>query len=185
MLFRSALKAVRKYDTVRFFLLTPGPYGKPLNYDGFKGYSIKDDRLIYGAHMYLPMQYTHQGIKGRARGMNYPGTVAGKYWDQKALLNCFNSLKSFENKTGYPIYIGEFQSVRWAPNCNQWVKDILDILNQNKWGWSYFAYQPDFDFWNPYMEVKNPNDDIGQWELEDKGRESAIWKYLTNSLQKK
>lgn len=179
--FKNTLKIIRRYDTVRYFLLTPGPYGKPLNYVGFKGYNITDDKLIYGAHQYLPQQYTHQGIKNRPRGVNYPGQAGGKYWDKNALIKSFNSLKAFETKTGYPIFIGEFQSVRWAPNGNQWVKDIIDIMNQNKWGWSYFSYQPDNDFWNPFMEVKNPKDDMQDWVLENKGNESDIWKFLINT----
>jgi len=183
--FKNTLKIIRKYDNVRYFLLTPGPYGKPLNYIGFKGFNIKDDKLIYGAHQYLPQQYTHQGIKKRPRGINYPGVIAGKNWDKNALIKSFNALKTFETKTGYPIFIGEFQSVRWAPNCNQWVKDVIEIMNNNKWGWAYFAYQPDYDFWNPYMEVKNPNDNYKDWTLENKGRESEIWKYLTSTGFKK
>ena len=183
--FSKTLKIIRKYDTVRFMLLTPGPFGKPVNYAGFKGFNIADDRLIYGAHMYLPMPFTHQGIKNRPKGINYPGTIAGKYWDKNALIKSFNALKSFESKTGYPIYIGEFQSVRWAPNCNQWVQDIADIICKYNWGWSYFAYQPDFDFWNPFMEVKNPKDNNKEWKLENKGKESAIWKYFTTTLYKK
>jgi hypothetical protein len=183
--FKNALKTLRKYDNVRFFLLTPGPFGKPLNYVGFKGFNITDNRLIYGAHQYLPQQYTHQGIKNRPRGINYPGTVAGKKWDKTALIKSFNALRAFETKTGYPIFIGEFQSVRWAPNCNQWVKDVIEIMNQSKWGWAYFAYKPDNNFWNPYMEVKNPTDDPKDWKLEDKGSEAAIWKYLTTTALKK
>lgn len=183
--FVKALKTLRKYDAVRYFLLSPGPFGKPLNYVGFKGFNIRDEKLIYGAHQYLPQQYTHQGIKNRPRGIDYPGIVAGKKWDKNALIKSFNALKSFEAKTGYPIFIGEFQSVRWAPNCNQWVKDVIEIMNQNKWGWSYFAYKPDNDFWNPFMEVKNPNADSKEWKLEDKGSEAAIWKYLTTVAVKK
>jgi len=149
--FNNTLKIIRKYDKNRFLLLTPGPFGKPLNYVGFKGFNIKDDKLIYGAHMYLPMPFTHQGIKNRPRGVEYPGTIAG----------------------------------RWAPNCNQWVKDVADIISQYNWGWSYFAYQPDYDFWNPFMEVKNPNDNMKEWKLENKGKETAIWKYFITTLYKK
>lgn len=183
--FNNALKTIRKYDSVRYFLLTPGPFGTPMNYVGFKGFNIKDDKLIYGAHQYLPQQYTHQGIKNRPRGINYPGVVAGKNWDKNALDKSFNSLKLFESKTGYPVFIGEFQSVRWAPNCNQWVKDVIDIMDQNKWGWAYFAYQPDNDFWNPFMEVKNPNDENKDWILNNKGSEAAMWKYLITTEFKK
>lgn len=183
--FINVLKKIRKYDSSRYLLVTPGPFGRPLNYVGFKGYNLNDDKIIYGAHMYLPMPFTHQGIKNRPLGVDYPGTIAGKYWDKSALIKSFKSLKTFESKTGYPIYIGEFQSVRWAKNGNQWVKDIVDILDQNKWSWTYFAYQSDYEFWDPFMEPKNPsNDDMSSKELVNKGKESAIWKYFTTSVYK-
>lgn len=183
--FINALATLRKVDSKRYFLLTPGPYGTPMNYVNFNGFNIKDDKLIYGAHQYLPQQYTHQGIKNRARGIDYPGKIGGKIWDKNVLDKSFNSLRLFESKTGYPIFIGEFQSVRWAPNCNQWVKDVINIMNQNKWGWAYFAYQPDNDFWNPFMEVKNPSDDKKDWMLYNKGSEASIWKYLITTEFKK
>jgi len=35
------------------------------------------------------------------------------------------------------------------------------------------------------MEVKNPNDNYKEWILENKGRESQIWKYLSSTGFKK
>ena len=61
--YKRILTTIRKYDTQRYFLLTPGPWGKPNNYNKFNGYDIKDKKLIYGVHMYLPDPFTHQGVK--------------------------------------------------------------------------------------------------------------------------
>lgn len=176
--FKSTLAVIRKYDQQRYFLVTPGPWGRPTNYAKFTGFNINDSKIIYGAHMYLPNQFTHQGIKKRPRPVAYPGIIAGKNWDKDALEKSMSYLKNFENKTGALVYIGEFQSVRWAPNGNQWVKDCADIMSKNGWSWTYFAYQPDYDFWNPFMEVKNPNDSPANWNLKNSGHDADIWQYM-------
>jgi len=128
--------------------------------------------------MYLPNQYTHQGIKKRPRPVEYPGIIGGKKWDKDALEKSMTYLKSFEKKTGALVYIGEFQSVRWAPNGNQWVKDVAEIITRNGWSWTYFAYKPDYNFWNPMMEVKNPKEPKEKWELKDSGKDAEIWQYM-------
>jgi methylase of polypeptide subunit release factors len=95
-----------------------------------------------------------------------------------ALEKSMTYLKSFEKKTGALVYIGEFQSVRWAPNGNQWVKDVAEIITRNGWSWTYFAYKPDYNFWNPMMEVKNPKEPKEKWELKDSGKDAEIWQYM-------
>lgn len=178
LFFKKTLEVIRKYDQQRFFLVTPGPWGRPTNYAKFTPFKLNDPKIIYGAHMYLPNQFTHQGIKKRPRPVAYPGIIAGENWDKEAIEKSFSYLKNFENKTGALVYIGEFQAVRWAPNGNQWVKDCADIMSKNGWSWTYFAYQPDFDFWNPFMEVKNPSESPANWELKNSGRDAEIWQYM-------
>jgi hypothetical protein len=176
--YKSTLAIIRKYDQKRYFLLTPGPWGQFTNYYKFNGYNIQDPKLIYGAHYYLPHKYTHQGLKGLKRPVNYPGIVDGKSWDKAAIDKSMRYLKDFEAKTGNLIYIGEFQSVRWAPNTNQWVKDVVSGIESNGWSWTYFAYNPDFEFWNPFMEVSNPKDDQDKWKLKNAGRDAEIWQFM-------
>lgn len=182
--FKNVLQTIRKYDQKRFFLLTPGPWGKPVNYRNFEGYAIKDKRLIYGAHMYLPDEYTHQGVKKRPRGFEYPGMVDMVYWDKAILRKKFEALAAFERRTGNLIFIGEFQSVRWAKGANIWLKDVLDILEENKWAWAMYGFQCDTDFWDPYYEVVDRKAAYENWKIEYSGKETEGWKIMKDYFRK-
>jgi hypothetical protein len=182
--FKNVLQTIRKYDQKRFFLLTPGPWGKPVNYRNFEGYQIKDKRLIYGAHMYLPDEYTHQGVKKRPRGFEYPGMVDMVYWDKAIIRKKFEALAAFERRTGNLIFIGEFQSVRWAKGANIWLKDVLDILEENKWSWAMYGFQCDTDFWDPYYDVVDRKEEYERWKIEFAGKETEGWKLMKEYFSK-
>jgi len=179
--FKRALSTIRKYDQKRYFLLTPGPWGRPTNYTNFGGYNINDNKIIYGAHMYLPQPFTHQGVKKNPReGGKYPGKINDAYWDKSLIKNSFKALKDFQNKTNALIYIGEFQSVRWSEGGDLWVKDVVDVLEENGWSWTQYGYQSDTDFWDPYFDVKNPTDPPETWKIAYKGLDTQQWKLMLN-----
>ncbi len=182
--YQKALTAFRKYDTKRYFYLSPGPWGKPTNYDNFKGYNIKDDKLIYGAHMYLPDEYTHQGVKKREAGFTYPGKIKNIDWDKEKIKKCFVSLKAFEKKTNALIYIGEFQAIRYAPGADVWVKDVIDAIEENGFSWTMYAFQCDQPMWDPYYICKNPNADPEKWEFEYQGKNTENWKIFIDAFAK-
>ena len=178
--YKRILTTIRKYDTQRYFLLTPGPWGKPNNYNKFNGYDIKDKKLIYGVHMYLPDPFTHQGVKKRPRGLKYPGFIDQVYWDKKVLREKFAKLKAFEAKTGNLIFVGEFQSIKWSDGGNIWLKDVVDIIDENKWAWAMYGFQCDTDFWDPYYDVVNKKGDSKEWKIEYVGKETEGWKMMVD-----
>ncbi len=176
--FRRTLQTIRKYDRERWFLLTPGPWGRPTNYAGFTPFAIEDARLIYGAHMYLPDPFTHQGIKKRERGYTYPGTIKGENWNRSTIENRFDALKKFEKTYGYPVYVGEFQATRWSPGAELWVKDVLEICDQYTWSWSMFAFEAGTEAWDPYFDVANKTSPSEEWTIQYVGAETPLWKYM-------
>lgn len=182
--FSTVLKTIRRYDQKRFFLLTPGPWGKPVNYRNFEGYEINDKRIIYGAHMYLPDEFTHQGVKKRPRGFEYPGMVDLIYWDKAMIRKKFEALQAFERRTGHLIFIGEFQSVRWAKGANEWLRDVLDILEESKWAWAMYGYQCDTDFWDPYYDVTDRSAPVDAWKISYAGKETEGWKIMKDFFRK-
>jgi hypothetical protein len=175
------LHNLRSCDKTRWLLLSTGPWGKPTNYEGFKPYAFEDQRLIYGAHMYLPDAYTHQGIKDRPLGVTYPGTIDGEAWDIKRLTLNLRDLRNFADKTGYPVFIGEFQSVRWAPNADVWVKDVTSLFEQYGWSWAYFAFGAGQHFWDPFYS-HNPAGK--EKNLTYTGPETPVWKYMRTLFSK-
>ncbi len=182
--YSKVLTHIRKYDQQRWFLLSPGPWGKPTNYKGFNGFKIYDNKLIYGAHMYLPNPYALQGIRERDKGLKYPGMFNNRFWDKSVIHQSFKAIKDFGDEHNALIYIGEFQAVRWAPGALQWVKDVADEVDADNFGWSYFAYKPDMDFWDPFYEVANPNDPPTKWTLKNTGPTTDVWKEMMRRFAK-
>ena len=140
------ITAIRHYDKNRYIVVTPAPGGLPQNYRNFK--PINDLAIIYGAHMYAPHSYTHQGISGRAKDVDYPGHVNFQFWNKEKLNNQLKGLTSFQNKHNALIWIGEFGVVRYAPGADQYLLDLIDIFDSHKLAWTYFSYKanPLWDF---------------------------------------
>lgn len=180
LFYQSVLNRIRQHDKLRWFLLTPGPRGRPNNFDGFTAFDIRDDKLIYGAHMYMPDVFTHQGIKDRPKGITYPGTIKGQRWNRDAIAKAFSSLRAFESQTGYPVFIGEFQAARWGDGADLWVKDVVETMDAYGWSWAYFAYEAGQNFWDPFYEVENRKSSAEEWSLKKTGPETDIWKYMRN-----
>ncbi len=182
--YKKVLQIIRKYDQQRWFLLTPGPWGEPTNYKDFKPFNIKDPKLIYGAHMYLPNLYTHQGLKGRDKGLKYPGIVKAENWNKDLVEKKIANLKKFQDAYGYPVYVGEFQTVRWAQGADQWAKDVLQSLDKFKFSWSMFAYEAGTEAWDPFYDVVDRSKPSTQWEIKFVGKETPLWKYMISEYQK-
>ena len=184
LFFKTVLQTIRKVDQKRWFLVTPGPWGKPSNYAGFDGYNIQDDRLIYGAHMYLPDLFTHQGIKNKDKGLAYPGKINKEYWDRKMVEEKFSHLKKFEKKHNCLVFIGEFQATRWSKGADEWVKDVLQTIDGNHWSWSLFAFEAGTELWDPYYDVVNKSLPSKDWEIEKVGPTTPLWKYMITEFAK-
>jgi len=39
------------------------------------------------------------------------------------------------------ICIGEFSAVRWAKGADQYLSDLIDVMEENHWDWSYHAFR--------------------------------------------
>lgn len=182
--YKQVLKQIRRHDSRRWLLLTPGPWGKPTNYRNFVPFNIQDPHLIYGAHMYLPDAFTHQGVKEREKGISYPGIIKGEYFDRSVIVKKFNALIAFEKKFNYPVYIGEFQAARWSDGAEIWVKDVISVMDSLGWSWSYFAFKAGQKFWDPYYEVNDKNIPKEKWTLRYRGPETEQWNNMIREFNK-
>lgn len=141
------IKEIRKYDSDRFIILSSGFGGETSSYNGFKPLGFS--RVIYGAHVYNPHPYTHQGLYGIPRGMAYPNAV----YNKKYLENVLRPLVAFQEKYHKLVFIGEFSAVRWSPGGNQYLYDLIDLFDRHKFSWMYFSYNG-FQGWDPSYDEK-------------------------------
>ena len=177
--YTNALKIIRKYDSKAYFMLTPGPYGLPTNYSKFLPFNLMDSLLMYNFHMYLPFEYTHQGLRGRLKGIDYPNAQ----FNADTILKRFKTVKRWSDNHGYKIYLGEFNAVRWAKNSSVYVQDVINAANLYGFEWCYFAFKPNFRFWDPYFEVGNPNANPTKYYLKNYGTNSQHWMLIIYNLQ--
>ena len=167
-LVQTMVKEIRQFDPNRFIVVTLSMGGMPSGYTDAQ--PLSDKHIVYGAHMYMPHAYTHQGVGDwQKRDITYPGIINLRYWDVDTLENAMSPLISFQEKYHVPVWIGEFSALRWAPNSNQYLSDLIDVFEKYGWSWSYFSYNG-FHGWNPSCdEVFNsdncPGDNTPRWQL--------------------
>lgn len=143
------LHEVRVNDPQRWVVLAPGPWGVPGGYANYNPPS--GSRIVWGVHMYLPHDFTHQGIKEFELGYEYPGRIKLKWWDKTQLKVALQPVLDFQKNHPGPVWVGEFSAVRWAKGGDQYLRDVTEIFDENDWGWAYFSgtgwhgWNPDFD----------------------------------------
>jgi len=178
---REIIAAIRENDPLRWIVVTPGIGGVPKGYRDFSPLGIP--RLIYGAHMYLPHTYTHQGIHGQARGYTYPGVISGTAWDKAMLARHLSDLRKFQLAYHVPVWIGEFSAVRWAPGSEQYLLDLGGLFDSYGWGWAYFNIGG-YHGWNPDYDQEYSEDAPEKWQSHYVGRSSVRWKTLEAIFRK-
>jgi hypothetical protein len=182
--YQSALNIVRFNFIDTYFLLSTGPYGTFYAYTlrNFQPYTITDPsplpRLMYGFHMYVDHDYTHQGVKSNPRPYFYPSPA----YNIIKLNQDFDSISSWSAQHGYPMYMGEFNAVRWSPNSIDWVRDVILNAKQFNFHWSFFAYKPNYDFWDPFYEVQDTSLPYADWDIHYVGKKSELWRFLVTQF---
>jgi aryl-phospho-beta-D-glucosidase BglC (GH1 family) len=121
-----------------------------------------DDNVMYSVHVYNPILFTHQRAPwclGAAfsQSRSYPGTYtiaddgasrlpldeAGP-WDRDRLRRLLEPVLSFRERFSAQVVCTEFGVYMGGPDRdsrNNWIRDILRVLDERDIGWSYWNYK--------------------------------------------
>lgn len=140
-------RAIREIDPGKPVLYEPGPWGSPTGFDRLIPLDV--DRVIYGFHMYMPHQFTHQGVRNAPVGVAYPGEIAGEYWDKERLRQAMLPTIEFQREFNVHIHVGEFSAIRWAPgnSAYRYLRDAIELFEEYGWDWTYHAFR-EWDGWS-------------------------------------
>ncbi len=153
-------RKVRAIDPDHAIIVEPEPWGSPEGLDWFEPLDVPG--VVYSVHMYVPHQFTHQGVYENPTGVSYPGEIQGKHWDKAALRRVLQPAIDYQRDYGVHIYIGEFSAIRWAPgdSAYNYLRDCIDIFEENDWDWAYHAFR-EWDGWSvehgPDRAVRTPS----------------------------
>ena len=100
----------------------------------------------YTPHMYIPGDFTHQGVGGRPTGVKYPTLLKGKSYLKRQLA----SLRKFQVANKAVIFVGEFSASIYGKEeyRAQYISDCIDIFEEYGWHWCYHAWA-ESPVWNP------------------------------------
>lgn len=152
-------RAIREIDTVHTIVVEPPDWGWPQGFDNLE--PTGDKNTVYSFHFYGPMDYTHQRNNGHMRTTKqqwaervYPGHLQGEYWDKAKLAGSIQKAFEFRDRYNVTMWCGEFGVARWAIGARRWAGDFIDILEEEKMGWAYYAYRE----WH-HMDIEmDPNE---------------------------
>lgn len=99
------------------------------------------DNVIYQVHMYVPAEYSHQGVDSRALlpDVRWPDSSRG--WDADYLRRVLEPVRAFQTNHQCRIYVGEFGAVAWAGGAGNWFRDCIDLFEEYGWDWTYHAFR--------------------------------------------
>jgi aryl-phospho-beta-D-glucosidase BglC (GH1 family) len=143
-------KEIRNIDPNKAIVIEPAPWGAPDALEWFEPFDPKEvPNVVYSVHIYMPHSFTHQGVYASPVGLVYPGTIDGKHWDKEQIRNSLNVVREFAHDYGVAVYIGEFGSIRWAPENSsyRYLKDCIEIFEEEGWDWAYHAFR-EWDGWS-------------------------------------
>lgn len=145
---KKILQIIREKDKTHFFIYSPTLWALTDKFDNVE--LLNDDKIIYNAHYFFPYNYTHQGIKENEYNVNYPSFINFTYWDKTILKSRLDKFLEFRKKNNVPILIGSFSKMNWIKDDNKWLKDILEVYEENNISWLYFIVgEEPWRGWNP------------------------------------
>jgi len=167
---QKAAELVRSIDAEHAIIVEPEPWGGPDALWDLVPLTVPG--VVYSVHMYVPHQFTHQGVYDSPVGLAYPGDIAGKHWDKDALRKVFQPVVDYQRTFGVQIYVGEFSAIRWAPDDSayRYLSDVIDLMEEHGWDWAYHAFRE----WNGWSVEHGPDRDDNERSATETGRERLL-----------
>jgi len=138
--------AIRAIDPDMPIFMESAEWDSPAAYREMQPVNLP--HIIYQVHMYVPGEFTHQGVFVKdQKPVTYPGVMNGVEWNKEKLRSILAPVREFQLAYNVHIYVGEFSAIRWAPGAAQYLKDCTDIFEEYGWDWTYHAYR-EWDGWS-------------------------------------
>lgn len=149
-----AARAIRAVDPDVPIFIEADQWDSPAGFVELEPVDVPN--VIYQVHMYVPAEFTHQGVHNTPIGISYPGKIRDLMWDKERLRKVLEPVREFQLAYNVHIYCGEFSAIRWAPGAVNYLRDCIELFEEYGWDWTYHAYR-EWDGWS-VEHSSDPND---------------------------
>jgi hypothetical protein len=155
--YSDAIAAIRARDSRHIIVLEVAE----MNETTFQlGGEYADANLVASFHFYYPHNFT---LEPGIAGLEYPGTVDGRYWDRAMLASVLDTALSLRELRGRPVFVGEFGAhAARDPSGLRWIEDVLSLMNERGLHYTYHNYRHrDFQgYWIIRPEARATRDSL-------------------------
>ncbi|HYQ53954.1 MAG TPA: cellulase family glycosylhydrolase [Pseudomonas sp.] len=187
-LYRQLLSAIREVDEVTPVMVDAGWYAAA---DAFSYWPepLQDDRVLYSIHMYEPYAATSAPNMTREQPLAYPGTVpfAGQseQWDGRRVAQYLEQPLAWMAAMEVPrtrLVVGEFGCMRRLPGCQQYLEDVLKVLDHNQLHWAFYSFRE--DSWDGMdYELGSAKVPWRYWQAIEKGAADPLPRQATSEFE--
>jgi len=169
---RETALAVRAIDPETPIIIESNGWDAPAPFSYLSPLEI--DNVIYQVHLYLPFEYTHQGVATKEVGLTYPDEKRG--WNIDFLRKQLRPVREFADRHAAKIYVGEFSAAAWAPGAEAYLTDAITLFEEYGWDWTYHAFRE----WNGWSVEHEGPDRAHLVPSADNPRKRALLRGLQN-----
>ena len=140
---RLAAEAIRRIDEDTTIIMEANWSSSAPAYEYMSPLAMPN--VIYEIHMYIPSDYTHQGVHGWSPPVKWPDAAKG--WDKEMLRKKLAPVVAFAKRHDAKIFVGEFSAIAWAQGADRYIKDCIELFDEYGWDWCYHAFN-EWRGWN-------------------------------------
>lgn len=148
-LYTELVASVRAVDADMPLMLDAGWYAAADAFDYWPA-PLQDTKLLYSVHMYEPYAATSAPNQKRSKPYRYPAEVPfgdrSERWDAARVRSYLQQPMDWAKTHGIGanrMVIGEFGCMRRWPDCGRYLRDVLDVAEQQKVHWAFYAFRED------------------------------------------
>ena len=141
---RLAAEAIRRIDPDTAIVMEANLSSSAPAYEYMSPLAMPN--VIYEIHMYIPSEYTHQGVTGGwSEPRKWPDESRG--WDKEMLRRKLVPVIAFSERHHAKIFVGEFSAIAWAEGAENYLRDCIELFDEYGWDWCYHAFN-EWRGWN-------------------------------------
>ena len=141
---RLAAEAIRRIDPETTIVMEANLSSSAPAYEYMSPLAMPN--VIYEIHMYIPSEYTHQGVTGGwSEPRKWPDESRG--WNKEMLRERLAPVIAFAKRHDAKIFVGEFSAIAWAEGADRYLRDCIALFDEYGWDWCYHAFH-EWRGWN-------------------------------------
>jgi len=151
--YAKVIKAIRRIDPMTPIMLDAGWYAQPAAFTYWP--QMDDSRLLYSFHLYEPYSFTSASNFREERKLSYPGKVPfadeEMEWNYKQIEAYLQPLFDWaqdQKVARNRLVCGEFGCYRRNIGCDQYLADVISVLNKREVHWAFYSFRE--DEWDGY-----------------------------------